>query len=124
MSSMVRIRRGRLEAVVKANSGPDTGADVVEHIPAGRFYLRTGLGRRAGGSYYTPHEFVRHFVLQTLRPTVGRAIEASDPEFILRIKVFDPAMGSGHFLVEACRYLGDALYETCCRCDRAGSKEA
>jgi hypothetical protein len=31
------------------------------------------------------------------------------PEQILDLKVCDPAMGSGAFLVEACRYLGDAL---------------
>jgi hypothetical protein len=31
--------------------------------------------------------------------------------------VLDPAMGSGHFLVGACRYLGDKLYEACRLCD-------
>src|SRR5207244_6011511 len=31
------------------------------------------------------------------------------PEQILALKVCDPAMGSGAFLVEACRQLGDAL---------------
>lgn len=31
------------------------------------------------------------------------------PEQILDLKVCDPAMGSGAFLVEACRFLGDAL---------------
>ena len=29
------------------------------------------------------------------------------PGEILKLKVLDPAMGSGHFLVEACRFLGD-----------------
>ena len=33
------------------------------------------------------------------------------PEPILGLKVCDPAMGSGAFLVEACRQLGDALVE-------------
>ena len=33
------------------------------------------------------------------------------PEEILGLKVCDPAMGSGAFLVEACRQLGDALVE-------------
>ena len=33
------------------------------------------------------------------------------PEQILDLKVCDPAMGSGAFLVEACRQLGDALVE-------------
>jgi hypothetical protein len=31
---------------------------------------------------------------------------------ILDLKVCDPAMGSGAFLVEACRQLGDALVES------------
>ena len=33
------------------------------------------------------------------------------PEQILELKVCDPAMGSGAFLVEVCRELGDALVE-------------
>ena len=37
-----------------------------QDIPAGRFYLRAGLGRKATGSYYTPHEFVRFLVRETL----------------------------------------------------------
>ena len=43
---------------------------MIEQIPIGRFFLRTGLGRRAGGSYYTPHEFVRFLVRETLTPLV------------------------------------------------------
>jgi type II restriction/modification system DNA methylase subunit YeeA len=34
------------------------------------------------------------------------------PGRILDLKVLDPAMGSGAFLVEACRHLGDALVES------------
>src|SRR5690606_32699477 len=43
---------------------------------------------------------------------------AADPQplEILKLKVLDPAMGSGHFLVEACRFLGDTLYEACRLC--------
>ena len=110
---MARTRLGRLETVLPARK---TDADV---IPAGRFFLRTGLGRRAGGSYYTPNGFVRHLVHETLTPLIRDATPAA----ILRIKVFDPAMGSGHFLVEACRFLADALYETCRRCEAQGTAE-
>jgi type II restriction/modification system DNA methylase subunit YeeA len=39
------------------------------------------------------------------------------PVKILQLKVLDPAMGSGHFLVEACRFLGDKLYEAVRLCD-------
>ena len=68
---MIRMRHGRSEAVVEARSASDPNADAVEHIPTGRFFLRTGLGRRAGGSYYTPHEFVRFLVRETLTPLVN-----------------------------------------------------
>ena len=40
---------------------------------------------------------------------------------ILALKVVDPAIGSGHFLVEACRYLGDALYAACRMCDESAA---
>jgi hypothetical protein len=122
-SPMIRVRHGRLEAVVEAGSVSDPTADAIEQIPIGRFFLRTGLGRRAGGSYYTPHEFVRFLVRETLTPLVKPALDGADPAAILRIKVFDPAMGSGHFLVEACRFLADGLYEACCRCDSSGTEE-
>ena len=53
-----------------------------------------------------------HPRLQTAVRTENRTLRA-----ILALKVVDPAAGSGHFLVEACRYLGDALYVACRRCD-------
>ncbi len=123
-SPMIRTRRGRLEAVVPAASRHVADVSEIEHIPQGRFFLRTGLGRRAGGSYYTPHEFVRYLVRETLTPLVRPFIDNADPGEILRIKVIDPAMGSGHFLVEACRFLADALYEACRRCDTLGTEES
>ena len=91
----------------------------IEEIPAGRFYLRTGLGRKATGSYYTPDAFVRFLVEKTLGPQVAERSPVSDPQplALLALKVLDPAMGSGHFLVGACRYLGDKLYEACRLCD-------
>ena len=113
---MTRVRHGRVEAVMPAASGTDPR----EIIVAGKFFLRTGIGRRSGGSYYTPHGFVRHLVRETLTPRTAPLIEAANPAAILRIKVIDPAMGSGHFLVEACRFLADALYEACRRCEAAG----
>ncbi len=96
-----------------------TGKPSAEDIPAGRFYLRTGPGRKASGSYYTPHPFVRFLVQGTLQPKIRHASPDHDPQpgAILALKVLDPAVGSGHFLVEACRYLGEALYAACRRCD-------
>ena len=45
------------------------------------------------------------------------ADENPNPAAILSLKVVDPATGSGHFLVEACRFLGEALYAACRLCD-------
>jgi hypothetical protein len=91
----------------------------IEEIPPDRFYLCVGLGRKASGSYYTPHSFVRFLVQETLGPQVEERSPPADPKplEILKLKVLDPAMGSGHFLVEACRFLGEKLYEACRLCD-------
>ena len=99
--------------------GKKTKVEWIESIPPGRFYLRVGLGRKASGSYYTPHSFVRFLVQETLGPQVSERSPQDDPQplKILELKVLDPAMGSGHFLVEACRFLGDQLYEACRLCD-------
>jgi hypothetical protein len=99
--------------------GKKTKVEWIEEIPPGRFYLRVGLGRKATGSFYTPHSFVRFLILETLGPQVEERSPRDNPQpmEILKLKVLDPAMGSGHFLVEACRFLGDKLYEACRLCD-------
>ena len=51
--------------------------------------------RKASGSYYTSDAIVRLMVEDTLGPLCERKTF----EEILRLKVLDPAMGSGHFLV-------------------------
>ena len=135
---MARLRRGKLEVVVpvqqaaryrRAMDADDASEEAapcgrthvgwVEDIPAGRFFLRVGTGRKATGSYYTPQAFVRFLVRETLAPRIGRSSPDSDPNpgAILALRVVDPAAGSGHFLVEACRYLGEALYAACRLCD-------
>lgn len=100
-------------------SGKKTKVEWIEEIPPNRFYLRVGLGRKASGSYYTPHSFVRFLVQETLGAQVAECSPKDDPNpiAILKLKVLDPAMGSGHFLVEACRFLGEKLYEACRSCD-------
>ncbi len=99
--------------------GKKTKVEWREEIPPNRFYLRVGLGRKSSGSYYTPHSFVRFLVQETLGPQVEERSPDKDPKpmEILKLKVLDPAMGSGHFLVEACRFLGEKLYEACRLCD-------
>lgn len=103
----------------KGKAKGKTKVEWIEDIPTGRFFLRVGLGRKSTGSYYTPDAFVRFLVHETLGPQLASISPKDDPHplAILELKVLDPAMGSGHFLVAACRYLGEALYEACRACD-------
>lgn len=59
--------------------------------------------RKAGGVYYTPKYIVEYIVKQT----VGQLIEGKTPEEITKIKICDPACGSGSFLLGAYQYLLD-----------------
>jgi len=103
----------------RAESGSKTKVEFIEEIAADRFFLRVGLGRKASGSYYTPHPFVRFLVQETLGVLLAECSPRDNPQpaLILKLKVLDAAMGSGHFLVEACRFLGEGLYEACRLCD-------
>lgn len=93
-------------------------------------------GRKRTGSFYTPEELVRLILVRTLQPLldeISDAFEARsgalasdrrpkadrlpdlqplDPASrFLDLKICDPAMGSGHFLVSAVDYLADRVLE-------------
>jgi hypothetical protein len=80
---------------------------VLEHEPAaaraGAVLRRTSTERKATGSFYTPRSITEFMVRRTLHPLVA---DRSAGE-ILALRVADPAMGSGAFLVAACHYLAD-----------------
>jgi hypothetical protein len=78
-------------------------------IVAGGMFLQPGEERRRSGSHYTPRSLTEPIVRTTLRPVLEAMGTAPRPEAVLALKVCDPAMGSGAFLVEACRALGDVL---------------
>ncbi|MEK6647608.1 MAG: TaqI-like C-terminal specificity domain-containing protein [Candidatus Firestonebacteria bacterium] len=59
--------------------------------------------RKAGGVYYTP-QYVVEYIVQN---TVGKLIAGKTPEEISKIKIVDPACGSGSFLIGAYQYLLD-----------------
>ena len=81
-------------------------------IPVGSMYLQPTEERRRTGSHYTPRSLTEPIVRTTLRPILEVLGDRPRPEQILDLKVCDPAMGSGAFLVEACRLLGDRLVES------------
>jgi hypothetical protein len=80
-------------------------------VPKGGMYLQPTDERRRSGSDYTPRSLTEPIVRTTLRPIFEKLGEHPKPEQILDLKICDPAMGSGAFLVEACRFLGDKLVE-------------
>jgi len=98
---------------------------VIERRDEGQVYLETDRGeRKATGSYYTPQYIVEYIVENTVGPLVDEATERVSErrpsvganqrgdglvDEILNLKVLDPAMGSGHFLVEATEFLARAL---------------
>jgi len=101
------------------NNNRSTKIKWIEEIRQDKFYLRTGLGKKSSGSYYTPESFVRFLVQETLGPKIDKVSPKENPWpiNILKIKVLDPAMGSGHFLVSACSFMAERLYEACRLCD-------
>jgi hypothetical protein len=71
-----------------------------------------GSERKLSGSYYTPASLVQELLRSALDPVIERAIRdnPTDPKgAVLRLKVLDPACGSGHFLLGAARRLADAV---------------
>lgn len=65
--------------------------------------------RRRTGSHYTPRSLTEPIVRHALEPAFERLGSNAMPDQVLDLKVCDPAMGSGAFLVEACRALAVRL---------------
>lgn len=129
-SPMVAIRDNQSKAGrwLEKSKAPQT-ATILDERAAGEIYLETDRGeRKTTGSYYTPQYIVEYIVDNTVGPLVEmarqrvktRANDAADPvatkeaeqtfiDEILSLKILDPAMGSGHFLVEATEYLARTL---------------
>lgn len=89
-------------------------------VLAGSVFVTAGTSRRSTGTHYTPPSLTEPIVQHTLEPLVyeGPAEgwpreqwKLKSPKAILDLKVCDMAMGSGAFLVQACRYLAERLTE-------------
>lgn len=97
--------------------------------PAGAFIVATGSDRRETGTHYTPKPLTEAIVAETLTPIVyvGPADGTPRADWVLRsstelldLKICDPAMGSGAFLVQACRWLADRLVEAWSQAEGTG----
>jgi methylase of polypeptide subunit release factors/predicted type IV restriction endonuclease len=59
--------------------------------------------KKAGGVYYTPTYIVDYIV----KHTVGKLVEGKKPKDVEKLRILDPACGSGSFLIGAYQYLMD-----------------
>lgn len=103
------------------------------------------FARKGSGSYYTPDDLVRLILKETIEPLVQarmdafakqvkeitdskvsegfkrKALAQVDPaEKLLDLKICDPAMGSGHFLVSLVDYLSDHVIAAMAEVDSTG----
>ena len=95
-----------LAKVVDDDATPDL-------VPRGAMILQPGNERRRTSSHYTPRELTAPIVERTLKPILARFGDGGVPKpaELLGLKICDPAMGSGAFLVETCRFLAEKLIE-------------
>ena len=103
------------------------GEPVVYH--ADSFFVANGQDRRSSGTHYTPKVLTEMIVKEALEPVVyvGPAQgtpraewQLKSPSELLDLKVCDPAMGSGAFLVQTCRYLADRLVDSWSAAEKTG----
>ena len=87
----------------------ERGSPKKHEIAAGLPILQPTDERRRTGSHYTPRSLTEPIVRHALEPAFDRLGANATPEQILDLKVCDPAMGSGAFLVEACRAIAARL---------------
>ncbi|HEX5054198.1 MAG TPA: DNA methyltransferase [Planctomycetota bacterium] len=101
-----KLKRASTPDEVFAALGKKVSALTPAVLPAGAFVLQPTEARRRSGTFYSPPQLTRPIVETTLRPLLEQLGEKPKAEQVLELKVCDPAMGSGAFLVEACRQLG------------------
>jgi methylase of polypeptide subunit release factors len=89
-------------------------------ITPGSVYVTQGADRRTTGTHYTPRSLTEPLVQHALDPLVYDGPTEGKPreqwslkpaKELLGLRVCDMAMGSGAFLVQACRYLSARLAE-------------
>lgn len=82
-----------------------------EVLPKGTLLLQPNEERRKSGSHYTPRQLTAPIVEKALEPILKQLGVNPKPAQLLDLKVCDPAMGSGAFLVEVCRQLSEHLVQ-------------
>ena len=105
-ASTIAEAHAALDPVIDKEATPDL-------VPKAAMVLQPSPERRRSGSHFTPPNLTKPIVEKALEPVLDQIRRLNSgpprPEQILNIKVCDPAVGSGAFLVESCRYLADKL---------------
>jgi hypothetical protein len=96
---------GAIEGKVDRRATPEV-------VVPGAMTLQPNEERRRSGSHYTPRSLTEPIVRTTLKPVLDRLGSNPRPEAILQLKVCDETVGSGAFLVEACRQLSEVLVDS------------
>jgi len=116
------------ETIVKDGRGRDAEEKV---LTRGTVYIENDKGeRKASGSYYTPDYIVKYIVENTVGPVLEEKFDKLRPKLreisgkeideekanelsdeLFDIHVLDPAMGSGHFLVETVDFITDNMLD-------------
>ncbi len=101
-------------------------AKILRTVSEGEIYLENDKQeRKATGSYYTPDYIVKYIVENTVGPVLEEKFKKVEELFttevdanatehpavteLFSLKVLDPAMGSGHFLVEAVDFITEKI---------------
>ncbi len=110
--------RDKLKPIFHLLKTDDWGYPLV--YPENAFRVTKGNDRSDSGTHYTPKSLTEAIVKETLEPAVylgpaeGKPREnwqLKSPDALLSLKICDPAMGSGAFLVQVCRWLSERLLE-------------
>ncbi|UKO98354.1 Eco57I restriction-modification methylase domain-containing protein [Nostoc sp. UHCC 0870] len=109
--SLAELKQAKIAEDLIAALGRKISPQTPALLATGSLYLQPGEERRRSGSHYTPRALTEPIVKETLRPVLEALGERPTPEQILALKVCDLAVGSGAFLVEACRQLAEKLVE-------------
>ncbi len=121
ISKRVRRTRKMDETIFQAEVEAEARRLLRKVVYPGQMYLIRSSGTRKGtGTFYTKPQLAVPTVHRTLEPLAydisdedGKTVKVpKTPETILDLRVCDPAMGSGSFLVGALRYLTTALFES------------
>jgi hypothetical protein len=107
-TSVQKLGRALAEAVTERDvreallAADPAGAETAR---SGDWVLDASKSRRRSGSHFTPRSLCRVVLSRTLSPLVEEAEGRS--ERLLSLRICDPAMGSGAFLVETALFLAE-----------------